>query len=293
MGITITGEAFCGMDEHIHSDECYISELVCGFDETDIGTLPSRKAESETADASDTVTSEVSENVTEESDAEPEGTDEEAETDSVAEMTVTKAAHTHTDACYSKALICTVAEHIHTQDCFPDKTADVETVSDWLSTVEGAKITNNIPENLIAVAMTQVGYEESDNNFEYDSDGNKNGYTRYGEWYGNPYGKWNTMFVSFCLHYSNINNGSELKSAGAESLRLAWENRYVYSAADNYSPQRGDIVFIDSDADNSADTVGIIIAPSQTKLTVIMGDSNNKEHLRWRLKILPVSLNVL
>ena len=44
------------------------------------------------------------------------------------------------------------------------------------------KITNNIPENLIAVAMTQVGYEESKNNFEYDNDGQKNGYTRYGEW---------------------------------------------------------------------------------------------------------------
>ena len=32
VGITVTGDAFCGVDEHTHGDDCYISELVCGFD---------------------------------------------------------------------------------------------------------------------------------------------------------------------------------------------------------------------------------------------------------------------
>ena len=32
VGITVTGEAFCGLEEHTHGDECYVSELVCGFD---------------------------------------------------------------------------------------------------------------------------------------------------------------------------------------------------------------------------------------------------------------------
>ena len=30
-GITITSEAFCGLEEHIHTDECYSTELICGF----------------------------------------------------------------------------------------------------------------------------------------------------------------------------------------------------------------------------------------------------------------------
>jgi fimbrial isopeptide formation D2 family protein/LPXTG-motif cell wall-anchored protein len=270
VGITITGEAFCGMDEHTHSEDCYISELVCGFDEIESGTLPSEETKAETTvEISDTGAFEFVED-------ENEKADEYSETDSTTENITTKASHTHTDECYSKTMVCTKSEHTHTQKCFPDKMADVETVGDWLDTLEGVEITNNIPENLIAVAMTQLDYEESNNNFEYDSDGNKNGYTRYGEWYGNPYGKWNTMFVSFCLHYTNINNDSELKASGAEALRIAWNNRNVYSSADAYTPVRGDIVFLDNDKDGTADATAIIIAPGETVHVVIMGDSNNK-----------------
>ena len=261
IGITVTGEAFCGLDEHIHDSECYISEVICGFDDDKSGTLPSQTETAEAPTESEATTSDS---------ISPENSDKTEET------TTTEASHIHTDECYSKTLTCSISEHTHTQACFPDKTADVETVSDWLSTFENAGITNNIPRNLISIAMTQVGYEESQRNFEYDKDGNKNGYTRYGEWYGNPYGKWNTMFVSFCLHYSNINNDSELKSAGAEALRLAWQSRKAYSPADEYTPEIGDIVFIDSDGDKTADSVAIILSVDKTILTIISGDSNDK-----------------
>lgn len=229
VGVTVTGEAFCGLDEHTHTKECYAGELICGF------------------------------------------TDEPKVTPSDIEPT-----HTHTEECYTGGSVCDKTEHTHTADCFPDKTADIETVSDWLSTIENVEITNDIPSNLVAIAMSQMGYEESNNNFEYDADGNKNGYTRYGEWYGNPYGKWNAMFVSFCLHYSNINNDSELKSAGADTLRLNWLDRGAYSAAEEYTPENGDIVFIDADADKIADTVAIVLFAGEENLRVIMGDSNNK-----------------
>ena len=270
VGITITGDAFCGLDEHTHDDSCYVSELVCGFDETTSGILPSQTEPTENeTNASESGETDISgENSEKSSDTRQEETS--------AQITTTEAEHKHTEECYNKTLVCSKTEHRHTQECFPDKTADVETVSDWLSTFEDVEITNNIPENLIAIATSQIGYQESVNNFEFDSDGNKNGYTRYGEWYGNPYSRWNAMFVSFCLHYSNINNDSELKSAGAEALRLAWEGRYAYSPAEDYTPERGDIVFLDDDEDGSADTVAIIISPGDTNHIVIMGDSNNK-----------------
>ena len=37
IGITVTGDAFCGLDEHVHSEACYTSELICGFDEATAG----------------------------------------------------------------------------------------------------------------------------------------------------------------------------------------------------------------------------------------------------------------
>ncbi|MBQ7862053.1 MAG: LPXTG cell wall anchor domain-containing protein [Clostridia bacterium] len=271
VGITVTGEAFCGLDEHTHGEDCYISELVCGFDETEPTVLTSESDSTEPS-FTEAETTENSTGYITNAAEEPEENPSEITTSEA----VTAYNHRHTDECYTKVMVCTINEHTHSQECFPDKTADVETVSDWLDIIEDVEITNNIPENLIAVAMTQLDYEESNNNFEYDDDGDKNGYTRYGEWYGNPYGKWNTMFVSFCLHYSNINNDSELKASGAEALRIVWDDRGVYSPADEHTPERGDIVFIDNDNDGTADATAIIIAPGETGHVVIMGDSNNR-----------------
>ncbi|MBQ7007226.1 MAG: CHAP domain-containing protein, partial [Oscillospiraceae bacterium] len=242
VGITATADALCGMDEHTHGEACYTSALVCGLEEG-IPLISEERISGSVTDG----------------DAAPDA-----------------AVHTHTDACYEKTLVCSAVEHTHTSECFPDKTADIETVSDWLATIDDIEITNNIPENLIAVAISQMGYTESEKNFAFDADGNRNGYTRYGEWYGNPYGKWNAMFVSFCLHYSNINNVSALKRAGAEAMRLAWQDKYAYAAADAYTPQRGDVVFYDTDGDSVADTVGIILSVSDNSLLIIAGDSHDR-----------------
>ena len=112
VGITATGEALCGIDEHTHDEECYISELVCGM-EADIPLITEAQT---SADA----------------------------TDEAEEPDPTVQTHTHTDSCYKKTLVCPKPEHIHTVDCFPDKTADVETVGDWLETLDDVKLTNNI-----------------------------------------------------------------------------------------------------------------------------------------------------
>ena len=84
------------------------------------------------------------------------------------------------------------------------------------------------------------------------------------------------MFLSFCLHYSNINNVDELKASGAEAMRLAWEKRYAYSPAEEYTPCRGDIIFFDNDTDSASDSVAIIMSANEDSLVVISGDSNNK-----------------
>ncbi len=262
VGITITGDAFCGMTEHVHSDDCYTDRLICDFVETETTT-------DTTADTTTTAHSTTEATET----AETTETTESAETTVATEAT--ESAHVHTDACYEKELVCEKHEHTHTQDCFPDETADVEKVSDWLATFEDVTITNNIPENLVAIARTQIGYTESKDNFAFDDNGNRQGYTRYGEWYGTTHSPWNTTFVSFCLHYSNVKNDDDLKHAGAEAMRQAWKSRFIYSPAEEYTPQTGDIVFFDDDENGLADRVAIVIAPGVTSLTAIIGDSND------------------
>ncbi len=243
IGITVTTDAMCGLSEHTHTAKCYMSVAVCGYEEETTSA----------DDASGTLPSE-----------------------DVSETTQSVSAHVHTDSCYEEVLWCSLKEHTHSEECYPDVEADIETHDVWEATFSDVILTNTISQNLIAIAKTQIGYTESERNFQYDENGNKRGYTRYGEWYGNPYGNWNAMFVSFCLHYSNINNADELKAAGAEALRLAWQNRGVYSAESDHAPERGDIVFIDNDGDRAADTVGVVLSVSDIGLVAVMGDSNNK-----------------
>ena len=143
-----------------------------------------------------------------------------------------------------------------------------------MRTFEEVEITNDVAENLLSVAITQLGYNESTLNYEYDANAEKNGYTRYGEWYGNPYGKWNTVFVSFCINYANINEADKLISASPEVMRLAWQEKKVYTAADKYSCLPGDVVFFDTDSDGKADRTGIATYSTENKLMVIEGDVN-------------------
>ncbi len=185
--------------------------------------------------------------------------------------------HMHSDSCYSSGeLICTKPEHTHTSECFPDKTADKESAKDWLSTLENVKYTNSVAENLVKVASSQVGYKESERNYEYNAHAEKNSYSRYGEWYGNPYGKWNTMFVSFCLNHAKANNADSLESASAEAMRLAWQNKKIYASAENYGGARGDVVFFDINSDGKADRTGIVVYKTDSVFIVIEGDVEGK-----------------
>lgn len=52
------------------------------------------------------------------------------------------------------------------------------------------------------MAESQLGYAASTRNYIVDEAGGMHGYTRYGAWYGSPYGEWCAMFASFCLHYA-------------------------------------------------------------------------------------------
>ncbi len=223
VGITATGEAFCGLSEHIHSEECYVSEIICDI-------------ESLTDDCTDT--------------------------------------HIHSDDCYKNRLICDIPEHIHTSECFPDKTADCESVEDWLNSIKDVKLTESVPENLKNIAVSQLGYKESVLNYEYDSEGNINGYTRYGEWYGSPYGNWNAMFVSFCLYYSNILNCENLLSSNAVTMQLQWQDDALYESAEIHEAKVGELAFLDIDSDGVTDHVSIISEINDSEISIISGDIN-------------------
>ena len=122
--------------------------------------------------------------------------------------------HTHNKGCEEN---CLIKEHTHTIECYSDNTADVETQIDWQKMFEDYPYTTNLAQDLVGIAKTQVGYTESKLNFEVDQDGIRHGYTRYGAWYGTPYGNWSATFVAFCLNYAKANVNNYPINTGANS----------------------------------------------------------------------------
>ena len=150
-----------------------------------------------------------------------------------------------------------------------DDTADVEDASYWETTIPDLSGCETWAEKLLAVASSQLGYHESILNFRVDNDGNHKGYTRYGEWYGNPYGDWCAMFVSFCLKYAGIDEKAIPQNANCSDWVTNLKKMEIYEDADLYVPEAGDIVFFDqSDADRP-NHVGIISEVTYGTKTVI------------------------
>lgn len=152
----------------------------------------------------------------------------------------------------------------------------------------GANLSGIWRDDLLSVATDQLGYVESTGNYVITSDGvTTKGYTLFGDWYGDPYGDWAAMFVSYCLEQAKVNNMPldndcqhwvDVLDAKDEALNDV--DRYY--TPDEYTPVPGDLVFFDREEDGVADHVGIVLemidAYGETKAQIktIEGDSDDK-----------------
>ena len=154
--------------------------------------------------------------------------------------------HEHTDECYETRLICELEEHTHNEGCYVDISSH-ETKKDWEKTIP--ELTGDHSDDLISVAASQLGYEEG-----------ADGYSRFGDWYGNADADWNVMFVSFCLNYAGISKTDIPYGSGcwAWQVKLAESGLLVTDMTDK--PIGGDILLIDTDGDGKCDLTGVIMS---------------------------------
>ena len=177
-----------------------------------------------------------------------------------------KAEHVHRNSC---PIGCTTPIHVHDRTCYSDIRADVEGAADWRMSMLGWIPNGVTADNVVAIAQSQLGYQESVKNFQVDALGIRRGITRYGQWYGNPYGDWSAMFVAFCLHHAGVE--SVPTNAGPLAMQLQWETAGLYRPADYYTPRRGDVLFLAKDG-SSVSSVAIITGFENGVITVIEGD---------------------
>jgi len=176
-----------------------------------------------------------------------------------AEQEQTEQEQIHGTECYVKVLECRLEEHIHTKLCYSNKNADVETADDWEQTLP-QELTGNWAEDLLSVAASQLGYKESTENYIVTDDNKTKGYTRYGDWYGDAYGHWCAMYVSFCLHYAGVDSQLMPQDSNCQNWiqTLSKEEYDLYRESAEYEPVPGDLIFFNWDADAASDHVGIV-----------------------------------
>lgn len=291
------GALICGEFEHIHDDSCYTTEyeLVCGLDEGELVEEPNPAYQEMPASRP------VVDLPTESAETTP---DE-------------PVLHHHTDACYTEELVCTIPEHHHTVECLADTQADVETAEEWQAAANVA-LNGNWAEDLLTVAKSQLDYQQSDKNFKLDVEDQQvlRGYSRYGAWYGNPYGAWDVMFLSYCLHFAGVPQTVVPQRAGVMAMHSDLRGSQWLTDADGSTARPGDIVIyntltteqvavdessygialldLDEDPDTAAqltasepqvdtrtvttETVGVVSAvdPDAGTLTVISGNVDGK-----------------
>lgn len=238
------GSLICDKFEHIHDESCYTTEyeLTCGLEEGELVEQvvePTQSAELAAMAVAEPVALEPTVD------------------------TVEPIYHHHTDACYEEVLTCPLPEHHHTVACLSDTSADVETPEEWQAANAEAVMTGNWDEDLLSVAKTQLGYEQSEKNFEIDpADGvTLHYYSRYGQSYGNPYGEWDVMFLSYCLKYAGIPQSAIPQEASVLALRSSMSGMDWLLEEDGSAAQPGDIVIynkyvtrtvaVDSSADSA------------------------------------------
>lgn len=161
-----------------------------------------------------------------------------------------------------------------------DPEADVETAKDWEDMFRDIELTGAWADDLITLAETQIGYKESTKNFIRD-EGKNYGYTRYGEWYGDPYAEWDSLFVMFNLSYAGITPVDFPYQADCEDWIDELKEKELFHEVNTYIPAKGDLVFADTDDDGETDHVAIVkgvIYNSDGRpedLVVIEGDIDN------------------
>ena len=127
----------------------------------------------------------------------------------------------------------------------------------------------NQREEIISIALKQVGYKEGKNNA-----------TKYGHWYGLDYNPWCAMFVSWCAATAGISTDIIPKYAGCGTGYKWFKKRGLVDK----TPQRGDIVFYKPTKIGATSShTGIVVDVNDTYVITVEGNAGSNTDGVYRM----------
>ena len=301
--ITMQSDPICGMEAHSHSESCYellmTDTLTCTLEESEghthsEGCCTLEESEEHTH-TEECITIPESEGhthgdgcwtQTEELGSELIcGLDEHTHNDNCYPLETQPVAdegyncgyaqHTHKDTCADD---CDIVQHIHEAKCLldhVDMNADLESPEQWKQMAQ--HLSGNWAQDLLAVAESQLGYSESEVNVVLSGE-KLYGYTRYGDWYGNPYQDWETIFIAFCLNYAGIPEEEIPRHSDTQRWMEALEEQDLLRDPEENPPEPGCIVFWKDEGGKIS--AAIVREIEKNTCTVIAGDVDGRVDIR-------------
>ncbi len=146
--------------------------------------------------------------------------------------------------------------------------------SSYYQNLLDVELTGNQAQNIVKVALSQVGYHEGSGSSDLSGSSSSSGnYTEYGKWFGQQ-GSWCAIFVSWCASQAGVPSSVIQKNAiaGGTSCNFG-EKKYSFGLR---TPQPGDIVYVQNDSDSAADHVGLVTSVDDNYIYTVEGNYSNK-----------------
>ncbi|MCR5664344.1 MAG: CHAP domain-containing protein [Oscillospiraceae bacterium] len=150
-----------------------------------------------------------------------------------------------------------------------------QALTDLIAALPLDALTGDWASDALLIAYSQLGCVESATDVIVDDEGETKGYTCYGEYFGQPYGDWCAMFISFCLEFAGVPAERFPRSSGVNPWMDALKEQGLYREAGAYAPAVGDLVFFSDPADRTGllgGHVGLVSAVETAEGSVVWID---------------------
>ena len=151
---------------------------------------------------------------------------------------------------------------------------ETESKDNWEESMKDAQLCGDWAADLVEIARTQIGYQESEKDIRVDSEGKTQGYTRYGAWAGPAYAEWCAIFIGFCLHYAGVPETAFPWDASVQMWLSAAKEKGIFREPEGYEPQAGDVVFLRREGEKAAAHIGIVETAEGGEIGTIEGNAN-------------------
>ncbi len=165
------------------------------------------------------------------------------------------------------------------------RVSDVYKSSTYYTKLTSLTLTGDQRNDLVSVAMSQLGYHEGNSNADFDgmnTTGSGN-FTEFNYTYGTigdpaTYGyEWCASFATWCLKQAGVSKTVFIGEISCSRwvTKLTAAGTFT-SASTGYIPKTGDIIFFHTTSSNTASHVGIVRFVKDSTIYTVEGNSSNK-----------------